>query len=82
MVREKAVTNPQDTVYSMLYLTTGDNAVEVNVDSSYKIYENLSLYWELGYIRLDMDEALWKNSVGYEANKNNFKCTLSMIYTF
>ena len=52
------------------------------MDSSYKIYENLSLYWELGYIRLDMDEALWKNSVGYEANKNNFKCTLSMIYTF
>ena len=82
MVREKSVTNPQDTMYSMLYLTTEDKAFEVNVDSSYKIYENLSLYWELGYIRLDMDEALWKNSVGYEANKNNFKCTLSMIYTF
>ena len=29
-----------------------------------------------------MDELSWKNSVGYEANKNNFKCTLSMIYTF
>lgn len=81
MVRKGMVTNPQETQYSMIYLTTGDRAVEVNLDTEYKIYKDLSLYLELGYIRLDMDEDLWR-TVGYEANENNFKCTLSLGYRF
>lgn len=81
MVREKTIINPQSTQLSMIYLTTADQAIELNVDTTYKVYENLSIYLELGYIRLDMDKNLWEK-VGYEANKDNFKCTFSAIYYF
>ena len=43
----------------------------------YDARKHLNDLWEY-----DMEQDSWKNSVGYEANKNNFKCTLSMIYTF
>lgn len=81
MVRAGFIKNPVTTVASMFYLTTGDSAFEFNFDTEYKLYKNLSLYVELGYIRLDMDKNLWK-SVGYEADKNNFKGTFSVKYAF
>lgn len=81
MVRNKMLNNPQETQYSMIYLTTADKAVEVNLDTEYKLYEALSLFLELGYIHLDVDEDLWRG-VGYEANKNNFKGALSARYVF
>ena len=81
MVREKMISNPQANQYDMMYLTTGDKAVEVNFDTEYKLYKNLSLFVELGYIRLDLDKDLWKG-VGYEAKQNNFKGTFSIGYKF
>ena len=81
MVRDKFIANPQDTIGSMTYMTTADKAVEFNFDSTYKIYDNLTMHVELGYIRMDQDKELWR-SVGYEANKNNFKYTLSFQYMF
>ena len=81
MVRNGMIGNPQDTAASMMYLTTSDKAVEVNLDTEYKIYKDLSMFVELGYIRLDLDEDLWK-TVGYEANKNNFKGAVSLKYAF
>ena len=50
-------------------------------DTEYKLYKNLSLFVELGYIRLDLDKDLWKG-VGYEAKENNFKGTFSIGYKF
>ena len=64
-----------------VYLTTKDHAWEVNFDSQYKIYENLTLAAEMGFVRLDLDKDLWKG-VGYEAKENNFKGTFSIGYKF
>ena len=50
----------------LLYTSTADKAWEVNVDSEYKIYKNLSLFLELGYIRMDLDSNVWKD---YESKK-------------
>lgn len=42
-----------------LYLTTNDGLVEVNVDTTYKIYENLTATLELGYIANVVDTSTW-----------------------
>jgi hypothetical protein len=44
-------------VNNRTYLTTLDYALEVNVDSIYKIYENLDLLVELGYIHVWLDQS-------------------------
>jgi len=40
-----------------IYLTTRDYALEVNVDNLYKIYDNLDMMVELGYIHLWLDQS-------------------------
>ena len=51
-----------------LYLTRQDYGVEVNIDTIYKIYDNLSMIVELGYIHLwlDQSKAVWgaKEGIG------------------
>lgn len=81
MVRQGMIKDPQASVTNMSYFTTSDRAVELNFDTGYKMYENLSLYVEFGYMRFDMDNDLWRN-VGYEAHKNNWKGTFSVGYSF
>lgn len=46
---------PQD---SIIYMTTSNHAWEVNFDSTYNIYENLTLVAELGYINFYLDEGI------------------------
>ncbi len=41
------------------YLSTEDSAWEVDLESVYTIYENLTLTMELGWISLDRDEDVW-----------------------
>lgn len=43
------------------YLTTQDYGLEVNLDTTYKIYENLDMMVELGYMHLWLDQsrAVW-----------------------
>ena len=48
-----------------VYLTTLDYAFEVNLDTEYKIYDNLSMLVELGYINLAMNKKTW-GSYKYE----------------
>ncbi len=63
-----------------IYLTSDDHAWEINFDSQYHIYENLTLAVELGYIHLDIDNNVW-NTVE-DLDKNAYKAGLSLNYAF
>lgn len=63
------------------YLTEKDAAFEVDFDTTYKIYEDLSVRLALGYIYLDIDKDIWEGAAD-NANKNNFKAFVNMQYTF
>ena len=68
------------------YLTTKDQGVEINFDTQYKVYENLRVDLELGYIHLWLDKGTWggyENYVGNTLNsKDAWKATVNVIYTF
>ncbi len=62
-----------------VYMTDKDSAWEVNFDHFYKVYPNLTVYLELGYINLDMDEDVWgKDTYGDDA----FRGQLGFVYSF
>ncbi len=52
------------TKFDDIYLTDKDNAWEVNIDHKYDIYENLTVFLEMGYIRLDLDKNTWRDGKG------------------
>ncbi len=62
-----------------IYLTTKDSAIEVNVDSTYNVYKNLSVILELAYMRLNINEKLWGLS---GMNKNGGRAALNFAYSF
>ena len=67
-----------------LYLTDEDQAIEVNFDHQYKIYENLTAVVELGYIHLDTDHDTW-NSYGNsdrDDTDNAYKAQVMLEYKF
>lgn len=60
-----------------LYLTDKDSAIEVNFDHFYKIYDNLDLIVEMGYIKLDVDEDTWGDDDFSDAWKLGFNLKYS-----
>jgi hypothetical protein len=72
------------------YLTTLDYGIEVNFDSIYKIYDNLDMLVEFGYIHLWLDQS--KNVWGAGGAKYNnirgvsltdaFKAAVYFRYSF
>lgn len=64
------------------YLTKKDDAWEVNFDTNYKIYEDLTLNVELGYIHLGLDSDVWGNVITDNTRENNFKAAVNMRYAF
>ncbi len=66
------------------YLTTKDYLVEFNLDSVYKVYENLNAIVELGYIVNGFDKDAWRKS-SYQSNftkADGYKANLIMQYAF
>ena len=61
-------------------LTTADKAWEVNFDTQYKIYKDLTLGVELGWINLDLNEDVWKNANSYK--DNIYRGAVTLQYTF
>ncbi len=60
------------------YMTEDDSAWEFNFDSSYKIYENLTLGLELGYIIADFDNNRWVNW----SDQDMYKIGIGLQYSF
>jgi len=56
---------------STTYLTEDDTAWEINVNTQYDIYENLSFILELGYIGVDWDNTHWVAGRGDDAYRVN-----------
>ncbi|WP_461210187.1 outer membrane homotrimeric porin [Desulfocurvus sp. DL9XJH121] len=50
---------------SIYGLSDEDSFWEVELLSEYALYENLSLWSELNYVSVDLDEDTWKNTVAY-----------------
>ena len=71
-------------VHDAMYLTKKDSIWEVNFDHKYKIYENLTMAVELGWLRLDSDEDTWGRvrSSNNKEHSNAWKAQLMFKYTF
>jgi hypothetical protein len=52
----------------------------VNFDSTYQIYENLSLAGKFGYVNVDRDEDVWGNAAS--DLDNAYKFTVILRYNF
>ncbi|MCL2122590.1 MAG: outer membrane homotrimeric porin [Desulfovibrionaceae bacterium] len=65
---------------STVYLTTNDYLVEFNLDSTYKIYENLETCVELGYIVNGVDKRTWKWSGNQK--EDAWKISVNLRYSF
>ena len=76
----QGIASPTGTSGRELYLTTADKAWEVNFDTQYKIYKDLTLGVELGWINLDLNEDVWKNANSYK--DNIYRGAVTLQYTF
>lgn len=63
-----------------VYMTKKDWAFEVNFDSEYRIYENLSAVLELGWIHLNLDED--SHDYRNREDENAWNAQLSIQYAF
>lgn len=64
-------------------LTTKDSLFEVDVNSKYQIYEELSLGLELGYINADFDKTVWAAAgTNDKLSKDAYKATFMLNYSF
>jgi len=62
-----------------LVLTEEDSFWELNVDSTYAIYENLSLMAQVGYLAVDWSEDAWTNASDRE---DAMKLSFTLTYNF
>ena len=65
----------------MGYLTTMDNAWEVNLVNTYKIYENLTFQLEAAYVRLNLDSDTWQGRQD-AIYKDNYRVSCMFKYSF
>jgi len=64
------------------YLTTSDDAWELNADTRYKVYENLELAVEAAYVRLNLDEGTWGKKIVNEVDKDSYRVSIGLKYSF
>ena len=59
-----------------------DSGIEVNLDNVINVYENLDMFVELAYIRLDIDNASNLDALGIDTDKNAWKGYVGFTYSF
>ncbi len=67
------------------YLTDDDYLVEINFDTEYQIYENLSAHVQLGYIFNGIDHDNYRTAAGVSRigdARDGYKATLTFNYSF
>lgn len=62
-----------------LVLTEEDSFWEINVDSTYQVYENLALAAQVGYLAVDWDEDAWANA---SEREDAMKLSFTLTYEF
>ncbi|MGE4421047.1 MAG: outer membrane homotrimeric porin [Pseudodesulfovibrio sp.] len=60
------------------YLTDKDSLWEVDFNTAYAVYDELTLYGQLGYINSDFDEDVWGSTVDDDA----WKVATGVVYKF
>ncbi|MEZ7196325.1 outer membrane homotrimeric porin [Pseudodesulfovibrio karagichevae] len=60
------------------YLTEDDSLWEVDFNTAYAVYDELTLYGQLGYINSDFDEDVWGSTVDNDA----WKVATGVVYKF
>ncbi|MDP2848872.1 MAG: outer membrane homotrimeric porin [Humidesulfovibrio sp.] len=64
-------------------LTNKDSLVEVDLNSKYQIYEELSLGLDLGYINADFDKTVWATAGQQDKlSKDAYKAVFMLNYSF
>lgn len=70
----------------VLYMTTKDSAVELDLDTTVSLYDNLAAMLELSYVFQDFDGSVWRGLPGTTGNRARFsdawRAGLSFTYTF
>lgn len=66
-----------------LTLTDKDDAIEVDFNTKYKIYEELTAVLELSYLDISLDKDTWE-AAGQNPNNTSslWKCGIGLIYKF
>ena len=64
------------------YLTYSDYLVEINFDTAYQIYDNLTATVELGYVVNGIDADKWEKVGGDQDVRDAWKSGLVMCYSF
>ena len=69
------------------YLTTHDSMLDINLDNQYKIYENLTVHLDLGYVVNMVDTKTgnrsWMEPESRGSEKQDaWKAQLVFVYTF
>ena len=78
------------TAYDPMYLTTGDNALEIGLTNTYKMYDNFTVMLDASYVALWLEDSrsVWgKNPgrgafLGGDGVYDAWNVNLSFVYSF
>jgi hypothetical protein len=80
-------TNKFNDSYSYKYshygrmLTEDDSLIEIDFNTGYKLYDELTLSLDLGYLNLDTKESRWNDYNGYKGG-DAWKVSTGILYSF